>query len=178
MPLSAAERERLRDGLVALADGDRSAFEPVFTRLWPIVRAFVARQLPAEEAEDVAQQALVNVFARATEYDRRRDALAWVLGVALWEARTVRRRRQRRREEALGEAQGERAGAAATPEDVAIARDLEHALRELLGELRPADVEALRAFAEDCRPAGARFRKRLERALGRLRAAWRTSHVD
>ena len=177
MSLNASQREELQSGLTALADGDRSAFAALFERIWPIVRAFVARQLPFEESEDVAQQALVNVFARAVEFDPKRDALAWVLGVALWEVRSARRRRWRRREEALETTlDGPRADVA-TPEQAAIAGDLEQALEEVLGTLRPEDAATLRAFANDRRPPGATFRKRLERALARLRAAWRTSHA-
>src|SRR3954447_2713270 len=89
--------------MAALADGDRDAFHPVFVRLWPVLRAFVGRLLPAADAEDVAQQALVNVFTRVSEFDRGRDALSWALGIAAWEVRTVRRRSQRRREHAAGD---------------------------------------------------------------------------
>jgi RNA polymerase sigma-70 factor (ECF subfamily) len=177
MPLNAFERHQVQAGLTALADGDRAAFAPLFERLWPIVRAFVVRQLPFEEAEDVAQQTLVKVFARAAEFDPERDALAWVLGVALWEVRTARRRRTRRREDTLGAALDERPTDVASPEQAAIARDREQALEEVLGSLRPEEVATLRAFADDRRPPGSAFRKRLERALARLRAAWRTSHV-
>jgi len=178
MPLSPAERQELHAQLCALADGERAAFAPLFTRLWPVVRGCVAARLPAGEAEDVAQQALLKVFARASEFDPARDALAWVLGVAIWEARTARRRRERRREDGLATSLEERSISGPSPEDSAIAQDLRAALEQVLGTLRPGDVEALRAFAEERRPRGAAFRKRLERALGRLRLAWGARHVD
>src|SRR5207302_10345249 len=89
------------DRLVArLADGDRAAFGPVFEALWPVLRAFCGRAVGAADAEDAAQSALLRVFARAAEYDPEQRALPWVVGIAAWECRTLRRRRDRRREEA------------------------------------------------------------------------------
>jgi DNA-directed RNA polymerase specialized sigma24 family protein len=93
------ERAELRRLMVRLADGDRAAFRPAFALLWPRLRAFAARCVAAADAEDVAQAALLRVFSRASEYDAERDALAWALGIAAWECRTLRRRRQRRRED-------------------------------------------------------------------------------
>jgi RNA polymerase sigma-70 factor, ECF subfamily len=162
-----------------LADGDRAAFHPVFAALWPLLRRFAARHLRPEEAEDAAQEALLKIFLRAAEFDPGRSALAWALGVAAFEIRTARRRRQRRREECT------RTGTfawkrdeAPTPEEAAVARDMETMMQEALGALRPADAETLRLYASGARPpiAGATFRKRVERALSRLRAVWRTTH--
>jgi len=68
--------------MTALAAGDRHAFHPVFVSLWPLLKSFTSRHLPAADAEDAAQQALLNVLSRATEYEPERDALPWVLGIA------------------------------------------------------------------------------------------------
>src|SRR5258708_5693190 len=65
--------------MVRLADGDRSAFSPLYKLLWPVLRAFVHGQLPPSDAEDVAQDALLKVFASASRFDPARDALAWAL---------------------------------------------------------------------------------------------------
>ena len=92
-------REALQRDLVRLAEGDREAFHPVFVCLWPLLRGFAGRYLPAPDAEDAAQEALVKVFARAAVFDTRRDALSWTLGIAAYEIKTVRRRQQRRRED-------------------------------------------------------------------------------
>ena len=161
-----------------LADGDRASFHPVFAALWPLLRRFAARHLRPEEAEDAAQEALVKIFFRAAGFDRSRNALAWALGIAAFEIRTARRRRQRRREVSPPDGVLEAAGAAApTPEAEAIARDLEATLEEALGVLRPEDAETLRLYARGDRPAvaAATFRKRVERAIARLRAVWRTT---
>jgi RNA polymerase sigma-70 factor (ECF subfamily) len=68
------------------------------------------------------------------------------------------------------------ADAAGSPEERAITVELEAVAVATLGQLRPEDRETLRIaiFGEGQRDAPpATFRKRVERALGRLRAAWR-----
>ncbi|QRN94573.1 sigma-70 family RNA polymerase sigma factor [Archangium violaceum] len=179
MRLDHSERQQLRRWLERLAEGDRQAFTPAFACLQPLLEGFCARLLPCrEDAEDAAQAALLKVFARATEYDATREALPWVLGIAAWECRTVRKARMRRRE-APEEEQVEVVDGAEGPEARLLAEDLRRALAEVMGGLRPEDVETLEAaMGERERPAipGATFRKRLERALGRLREAWRMRH--
>lgn len=166
----------LQELMIRLADGDRSAFHPAFEALWPFLRRFTGRHLPHQEAEDAAQEALVKIFRQAARFDRARSAVAWALGVAGFEVRTARRRRQRRREDRNGGTpRSERRDPAPDPEAVTLERDLEETLGAMLGALRPGDAETLRAYAQGERPPvpGATFRKRVERALSRLRAAWR-----
>jgi RNA polymerase sigma factor (sigma-70 family) len=172
------EREALQRHLEQLADGDRDAFHPVFVRLWPLLRGFAARCLPHAEAEDAAQEALLRVFARAVEFDRRRDALSWVLGIAAYEIRSARQRRRRRREQPAGDDLAGRPDLERSPEARALAADLERSLGEALATLSPGDVETLLAYARGERPdlPAATFRKRVERALARLRGAWRLNH--
>jgi RNA polymerase sigma-70 factor (ECF subfamily) len=168
------ERAELRRLMERLADGDRSAFRPAFTLLWPPLRAFAVRFAGAADGEDAAQHALLRVFSRASEYDRERDALAWALGIAAWECRTIRRKRERRKEAAGGIP--EQADPGATPEEAAIDRDLRDAAVAALGTLRPLDAETIAALAAGAPPGGATFRKRVQRAVARFRAAWRARH--
>ena len=159
-----------------LADGDRSAFHPVFESLWPLLRRFAARHLGPGEADDAAQEALLRVFRRAAEFDPTRSALAWALGIAAFEIRTARRKRQRRREDAVPAGAFKSArDPAPTPEETAMQADMETMMRDALGTLRPEDAETLRLYSrgERAHVAAATFRKRVERALTRLRAAWR-----
>jgi RNA polymerase sigma-70 factor (ECF subfamily) len=173
---SDSARAEIQALLVRLSDGDRSAIEPAFHALWPILGRFSARALgTGAEAEDAAQQALVKVFGQAASFDREKDAIRWVLTIASYECRTIRRRAERRRELGIDSAIG-LASADETPEALAIRRDLEAAAREVLGELAESDARAIFAAIDESRPAGATFRKRLQRALGRLRLAWRTKH--
>jgi RNA polymerase sigma-70 factor (ECF subfamily) len=173
----ASEREALQRDLTALAGGDRGAFDPVFRRLFPLVRGFAARFLPVQEAEDAAQEALLRVFSRASEFDPGRDALSWVLGVTAWQVRTHRTRARRRREESVADAP-EPADSTPSPESAAIASELAALVDRVLRDLSPSDAATLIAYGRGERPdlPGATFRKRVERALGRLRASWRIRH--
>ena len=64
-----------------------------------------------------------------------------------------------------------------TPEAWAIERDLERAARDVLAGMAPHDAEAIVAAIGDRRPhADSTFRKRLQRALRRLRVAWKAKH--
>lgn len=59
-----------------------------------------------------------------------------------------------------------------------MARDLSEALERALTAMSPSDAATLFAYARGERPdlPGATFRKRVERALERLKARWRTDH--
>jgi len=164
--------------MCALADGDRSAFDAVFAALWPVLRRFAERALPdPAAAEDAAQSSLLKVFSRAAEFDPSRDALSWVLGIAAYECRTVRKRRARRRED-LTAAPPEPEPVAASPEELAIDADLQAAAAGILGSLRPVDATTLLAAARGQRQSTTLFRKRLERALSRFRKEWRARHGE
>ena len=166
-----AQRAELSRLLGRLSDGDRAAVDPAFVLLWPLLRAFCERSLGKAEGEDAAQAALVAVFARAAEFETGRDGAAWAVGIAAWQCRTLLRRRTRRREAQLGEVAGQLASEAASPEQLASDRELRAAMQEVLGGLRPLDVETLLAGG-----SGPTFRKRLSRALARFRIAWRARH--
>ena len=164
---------------MALARGDRSAYAPVFTALWPMLREFCRQALHDETlADDAAQGALMKLFFRATEFRSDADVVAWALGIAAFECRSIRNKRLRR-----GVHLGEQALATVpvtdpSPEDTAIRANLGAELLEVMRTLRPLDRETLeqvlhRATADPQAPA---FRKRLQRAMERLRTAWRNTH--
>ncbi len=167
-------RAAIQQDLTALARGERAAFDPLFRRLWPLLRGFAARSVPSAEADDVAQEALLRIFSRASEFDPGRDALSWALGIAAWQARTHRARSRRRREEPDATAAA-RPDSGRSPEQAAIASDLVSALDAALAELPPGDAATLLAYARGDRPdlPGPTFRKRVERSLNRLRERWR-----
>ena len=163
--MEAGERAELRSLMERLADGDRTAFGPAFRLLWPRLRAFAIRLAGEADGEDAAQTALLNVFARASEYDRERDAFAWALGITAWECRTLRRRRARRREQQ---------GVPEMAADAEAAMVLRLSADAVLGMLNPIDAETILSLATGRRAVqGATFRKRLQRALARFRLAWR-----
>lgn len=166
-----------------LADGERAAFQPLFDALWPLLRRFATRFLGHEaDGDDAAQQALLKIFARAREYDPAREAMPWILTIATNECRTLRKK-QTRRKEIGSESLDVLTSRNTSPEQVLIQSDLKMALAEVFTELRPEDVDTLACAVTDAddrleRPAvpAATFRKRVERALGRLRLAWRAKH--
>lgn len=154
-----------------LADGDRSAFTAAFRLLWPRVHDLCRGMLKNEsDAADAAQQSLEKILTRSAEYDRTRPALPWALGIAAWECRTALRKRGRRRElsdDAAPEAQ--------QPEEDFAERQLIQRAVQAMGELSPMDRETLVAtfFDEAATASGATLRKRRERALTRLRDAFK-----
>jgi|JI10StandDraft_1071094.scaffolds.fasta_scaffold03716_10 DNA-directed RNA polymerase specialized sigma24 family protein len=171
------ERARLSDLLARAADGDRAALDPLLAALWPRLRAFCARLVTPADADDATQEALVKLCARLATYDRSRDAVTWALTLAAWECRTVRSRARRRAGAVAvdGLTGGER------PDELVARRELLEAARDVVGALSPGDAATLvAAWSEDRDGLGAlapaTFRKRLERALGRFRASWRSRH--
>lgn len=168
------EKKTDLDALMArLADGDRSAFAPVFHELWPRVRDLCRSMLKNEaDAADAAQQALEKILVRSAEYDKTRPALPWALGVAAWECRTALRKRGRRRE--LSAELAPELGSELSDDDFA-QRELVQRAVQAMGELSVVDRETLLAtfFDEAASVSGPTLRKRRERAITRLRDAMR-----
>jgi DNA-directed RNA polymerase specialized sigma24 family protein len=158
--------------MARLAEGDRSAFDPLYDALWPMMTAVCARRLSDPSlAEDAAQQALIAVFRKHAAWDPSRPALPWILGFAVREASAVARRHHRAATHAPEPA------ADPTPEDAVVQADLLAALRAAVLDLDPADTDALqRALQEDRAPLPTDLRKRIERARARLLRLWRTRH--
>jgi RNA polymerase sigma factor (sigma-70 family) len=173
--MNSAERQELSIMMARLAEGDREAFAAVFARLWPELRRFAGLSLrESAEADDVAQRALLSIMARAHDYDRERDALAWAIGIATWECRSARRRAYRRRETA---AVPELASPMSSPEEAYLEADLRHAVSEVLAGLTASEQAAL-LEGGDGSLAPATRRKRRQRALVRLREAWAKIHGE
>jgi RNA polymerase sigma-70 factor (ECF subfamily) len=159
--------------MARLAEGDRAAFECVFHALWPVLSRFCASLLKHEQdAADAAQEALHKIFERASDYDRRRPALAWALAIASWECRSVQRKRARRREVYVDAPE---APAVFDHDEAHVRRDLTQAALVALAALSERDRAALIAsFLEEAVAVpAATLRKRRERALQRLKGVWR-----
>ncbi len=164
--------------MARVADGDRTLIEPLFRALWPLVHSYCQRALGSgPDADDAAQEAMAKVFAEASRYDKTRRALTWAIAIAVWECRTVRRRRHRARTVPL-DAAANASMPGRTPEEAAIVRDLLDGVGVAFDELSLVDREVLRLTFEPeteghSEASGARLRKRRERAVGRLRETWR-----
>jgi RNA polymerase sigma-70 factor, ECF subfamily len=74
----------LSELLTQVAQGDQVAFETVYDRVAPAVFGLVLRVLrDAAQAEEVAQEALLEVWRTAGRFDPARgQALAWVMTIA------------------------------------------------------------------------------------------------
>jgi RNA polymerase sigma-70 factor (ECF subfamily) len=170
------DRGQIQGLMTLAADGERSALDPLFAALWPPVVGYAHRFLgDATLAEDVAQETLVKLFGRLHQYDRERDALTWALTFATWECRTARRRITRRAES------DERVDLPFDGARLVEERELVRAALDTLHSLPARDREVIAASLSDDDElrralAPATFRKRLERALTRLRLSWRSRH--
>lgn len=134
----------------------------------PPVSALARRILGDDsEAQDVAQEVLVDLFRRAPDFDREGDALAWALTLAYWHARTAKRRRERRATVPL-EAAHEPADDGSSIEQDVEERRMRAALEEALGGLDARDREVLDAIASGA-SLDAALRKRKERMIVKLR---------
>lgn len=172
------DRTEIQRLAAAAADGERAAIEPLFRMLWaPLVR-YATRFLGDEAlAEDCVQDAMTTLFGHLDQLDRERDAMAWAFTHVTWAARTARRKRERRNEVAGTHDRVPEPSALPGHED----HDLVRAALAELEQLPARDREVIfAAIGEDeqlrARLAPAAFRKRLERALGRLRTSWRSKH--
>jgi RNA polymerase sigma-70 factor, ECF subfamily len=173
---SVIDRAEVQRLMVAASDGERASLEPLFALLWPVTVAYATKLVgDAVLAEDCAQDAIVKLFAQLDRFDRERDGLTWALTFATWQCRTARRTRERRREDAVSTDGSHDARVAL--ED----RELVRAAVDTLEALPERDREIITASLTDDDElrrtlAPATFRKRLERALGRLRTSWRSRH--
>lgn len=158
-----------------LADGDRSAFTPLFASLHPRALAIARRRLSADDAADVAQRVLVAVFARASEFERGRPMLPWFWAMV---ANEVHGQARRRRVAEARETDLEAAGAAAgssDPEIEVMEAEMRANLRKAIDELDPLSASAVRAQLGEAEPtqaseaSAAALRKRISRAYARLR---------
>jgi RNA polymerase sigma-70 factor (ECF subfamily) len=169
-----AEQHPSLDQLVArLAEGDRGAFAAVFRALWTPTLKLCSSMLKNEaDAADAAQQAMQKVLERASDYDPTRPALPWALAIAAWECRTILRKRSRRKE--VSDDAAPETAAEDVPTEVEQRLLIQNAL-VAVGELSANDRETLVAtfWDQDGDVRGATLRKRRERAVKRLRDAFR-----
>lgn len=182
----AVDRARINDRMSGLieavaAGADRQAFAELFQHFAPRLKAFIMRQGgdPAA-AEELAQEAMLSVWRRASTFDRARaSASTWVFTI-LRNKRIDMLRRQAAPHVGL-EAVAERADEGALPDDDYAAGQAGDMLRTAMTDLPAEQAEVVRkAFYEDKShseiakeleiPLGT-VKSRIRQALARLRAA-------
>jgi RNA polymerase sigma-70 factor (ECF subfamily) len=82
--------------LARSARGDRRAFDEMVTRYGPVALRVAARMAPdRQSAEDIAQEAMVRVWRRASEFDARRARFStWLYRIVVNLCIDLRRTRQ------------------------------------------------------------------------------------
>lgn len=158
--------------MARLASGERAVFSRVFELLWGPVLKFCEGVLKNHaDAADAAQEAMYKILERASDYDKTRPAMPWALAIAGWECRTVMRKHVRRKESHVSV----EPVASDNPQEQLIANSLADAAKAALGSLSDLDQEVLLAtfWDEAASVSGATLRKRRERAMDRLRNAFR-----
>lgn len=156
-----------------LADGDRASFDYVFSKLRNHLRQWCATLCPAD-ADDVVQKALMTILARASAFRPDGDVIAWAFAIAGWEIRSIKRRQAR--QVPIAELHTHATGP--SPEQTAIEADLRAALAQTVETLNDSDRRVIAHLAGASGPRDATTRKRLSRALARLRIAWRRIHDE
>jgi DNA-directed RNA polymerase specialized sigma24 family protein len=178
---AASVRSAADEAMARLADGDRRALRAVHDAVRPAMLEAARRILgPGPDAEDATQSALHKLFSQAADFDRARRVVPWAVALVVFEARTIRKQHQRRKIDALdtGRFAALASGGAAAP-DLLESAELARLVEGLVGELSEADRATLsEVLAENEEGRGPAFRKRKQRALERLREAWRTLHGD
>lgn len=173
--MDALRRKTIHEAVVRLSNGDRSAMNVLVQELWPVILAFAERGLRHEQdAEDVAQEVFLRICSRISDFEPNRDGLSWAFGIASYEVLTHRRRRGRRRESPGDHELDGRIDPRVSQEEQAIQAELLLAVTHVIGELSDEDRSSL-GLTQPAAPTlpTATLRKRRQRALDRLRGAWR-----
>ncbi len=162
----------LSDDLVAVASGDRAAFARLFGHFAPRVKAYMLKLgMPAQRAEDLAQDTMLSVWRKASLYDpAKAEAATWVFTIAR-NLRIDALRRERHPEvsdDELLEHEDERPRADELLDGDRRARRLRGALAALTPE--QAEVVQLSFFADLAHPAIA---ERLDVPLGTVKSRLR-----
>lgn len=169
------EDEASLDALMArLADGDRSAFDPLFRAFHPRAVRLARVRLNEADALDAAQAALTKVFARASEFTPGRPVLPWFYAVAANEVHAISRRHKAATSRDAGSHAIDQVAAPADPERDLARAELRAGISAAVDALDPASAAAIATLLGDAVPAGSGVspsaqRKRASRAYARLR---------
>lgn len=133
------EEPELRDAMDRYATGDSAAFELLYDRMAPRLRAMLRRRCDPALAEDIIQQTFLRIHCARAHYRRGHDVAPWAYAIArrllidAW-------RRQRREDQRPPEHSGE--NALPGPEDDLIAGETALRLERELDALPPLHREA------------------------------------
>lgn len=184
--LSASE-QLAEPALVAAASrGDRTAWEILYRRLYPRLRAYVARRVDSAHVDDTVSETMVRAVRGIENYQPGPSGFdAWVFGIARRVCADHYRRRARlRRQDGVAAGMAEVIEEGRAPGDPAAAADERAELRRAFELLVPSDQQVLElrvvaglsvqqaAGLLDKAPGAVRTAQ--SRALGRLRELIKT----
>ena len=116
-------------------DGDTEAFSAILRAYERLVAADLVRRLPAQDVQEVAQDAFVRVYRSLPSFQRRVPLRSWVLAIARRAAMDFWRRKYRHPETPLGD-MSDGGGEEPGPEEAAAYRAHQEASREEEARLR------------------------------------------
>jgi RNA polymerase sigma-70 factor (ECF subfamily) len=117
-------------------DGDTEAFAVILRTYERLVAADLVRRLPAQDVQEVAQDAFVRLYRSLPSFQRRVPLRTWVLAIARRAAMDFWRRKYRHPETLLGDLDVDGEGEAPGPEDAAAYQAHREADREEEGRAR------------------------------------------
>jgi RNA polymerase sigma-70 factor (ECF subfamily) len=167
--------------MARLAQGERTAFDPLFRALYPRALRLARVRLSAEQAADAAQTVMMKVFARASDFEPGKPVLPWFYAAAANEIHGMRRRAIKQGQRAVDEARAHALPSDDDPERELLAQELHGALERAIASLDDASAEAIACLLDD-RPcpgvSASALRKRVSRAYAKLRILLRGSHAE
>ena len=173
-------REAALDLLMGrLAQGDRSAFDPLYAILRPRAVRLAEARLGQADAADVAQTALLKVFSRASDFTPGRPCLPWFYAVVANEIRAAQRQRVKFKSD--GSAIESAVDPVPSAEHQLLSYELERALDLAIESLDEDGANAIWAMlgkgpVPSVSPVT--FRKRVSRAYAKLRLILGGQDVD
>ncbi|CAN5390352.1 hypothetical protein BH09MYX1_BH09MYX1_41530 [soil metagenome] len=164
----------LDERMARLAAGDRSELEAVYRELFPRAVRAARRAANGSIVDDVAQEALLAVFERASEFTPGRPCLPWFYAIVANELRTSLRRDRRAltRDVSVDHPHAHALSTDEEPEMLLAERELRRAIDVARSSLDTTSAQAIAVMLGDAEMPdvpSATFRKRLSRAYARLR---------
>ena len=170
----ASVRHRSQAGLIGAiaARQDRSAFAALFDYFAPRIKSVLMRSgASVEVAEDIAQEAMISVWRKASYFDpARASASTWIFTIA----RNLRidAARRHKREEVLAVLETIEPESPEQPDEIVVAGEREVRVREVLKLLPPDQLEVVRlAFVESL--THSEIAQKLDLPLGTVKSRMR-----
>ncbi len=168
-----ASEDELDAWMARLAQGERSAFAPLFRALYPRALRLALRKLSEYDATDVAQSTLMRVLTHASQFDVGKPLLPWFYAIVATEVRAVHRRAVARRLLIMRQPlRVEEPMRDDNPEQLLLDAELRKSIQIAIGRLDHSSAVAIRIMLDGReRPPvpEATFRKRVSRAYARMK---------